>query len=171
MANFLSFCLQAEAFQKTVQTELAEAKVVQKYNAQLHKDLQREQLARKKLHNDMEDMKGTAQFFYFLFLCTFLGPRSVWYCSHVPIVLTSLTPLSFFLSVPWCDLSSYFFSFIVTVGKIRVYVRVRPFSKSELAKNCEESVVKDGKMTVLVKGLGTPDAKKYYDFDQVMIFM
>eukprot|EP01032_Pedospumella_encystans_P022868 gene22868-25901_t len=100
---------EAEAFQKTVQTELAEAKVVQKYNAQLHKDLQREQLARKKLHNDMEDMKG----------------------------------------------------------KIRVYVRVRPFSKSELAKNCEESVVKDGKMTVLVKGLGTPDAKKYYDFDQV----
>lgn len=49
---------EAEAFQKSVQTELAEAKVVQKYNAQLHKDLQREQLARKKLHNDMEDMKG-----------------------------------------------------------------------------------------------------------------
>lgn len=41
-----------------MQGELAEAKVVQKYNAQLHKDLQREQLARKKLHNDMEDMKG-----------------------------------------------------------------------------------------------------------------
>ena len=48
-----------------------------------------------------------------------------------------------------------------------MYVRVRPFSKSEAAKNCEESVVKDGKMTVLVKGLGQPDAKKYYDFDQV----
>jgi hypothetical protein len=56
----------------------------------------------------------------------------------------------------------------VSAGKIRVYVRVRPFSKSEAAKNCEESVVKDGKMTVLVKGLGgIPDAKKYYDFDQV----
>ena len=48
-----------------MQTELAEAKVVQKYNAQLHKDLQREQLARKKLHNDMEDMKGVV---YFLFI-------------------------------------------------------------------------------------------------------
>ena len=37
-----------------------------------------------------------------------------------------------------------------------------------MAKNCEESVLKDGKMTVLVKGLGgQPDAKKYYDFDQV----
>ena len=55
----------------------------------------------------------------------------------------------------------------IVPGKIRVYVRVRPFSKSEAAKNCEESVVKDGKMTVLVKGLGQPDAKKYYDFDQV----
>jgi kinesin family member C2/C3 len=32
--------------------------VVQKFNAQLHKDLLREQMARKKLHNDMEDMKG-----------------------------------------------------------------------------------------------------------------
>jgi hypothetical protein len=59
----------------------------------------------------------------------------------------------------------------VFIGKIRVYVRVRPFSKSEAAKNCEESVVKDGKMTVLVKGLGgIPDAKKYYDFDQVMLY-
>ena len=55
----------------------------------------------------------------------------------------------------------------MNIGKIRVYVRVRPFSKSEQAKNCEESVVKDGKMTVLVKGIGGPDAKKYYDFDQV----
>ena len=101
---------EAEAYQKSIQAELAEAKVVQKYNAQLHKDLQREQQARKKLHNDMEDMKG----------------------------------------------------------KIRVYVRIRPFSKSEQQKNCEEAIIKDGKMTVLVKGLqGVPDAKKYYDFDQV----
>lgn len=51
-----------------MQTELAEAKVVQKYNAQLHKDLQREQLARKKLHNDMEDMKGTVHFLFIYFL-------------------------------------------------------------------------------------------------------
>jgi hypothetical protein len=28
-------------------------------------------------------------------------------------------------------------------------------------------VWQDGKMTVLVKGVGGPDAKKYYDFDQV----
>lgn len=49
---------EAENYQRMVVEEIAEAKVVQKYNAQLHKDLQREQLARKKLHNEMEDMKG-----------------------------------------------------------------------------------------------------------------
>lgn len=100
---------EAEGFQRMVQNEIAEAKVVQKYNAQLHKDLQREQLARKKLHNDMEDLKG----------------------------------------------------------KIRVYVRIRPYSNSERERGCQEAVVRDGKMTVLVKGVGTPDAKKFYDFDQV----
>lgn len=95
---------------KQVQDEIAEAKIVQKYNAQLHKDLQREQLARRKLHNEMEDLKG----------------------------------------------------------KIRVYVRVRPFSKTEKERGCTESVIKDGKMTVMVKGLGgVPDAKKFYDFDSV----
>lgn len=31
--------------------------------------------------------------------------------------------------------------------------------------------MKDGKMTVLVKGLGGPDAKKYYDFDQVRVMV
>ncbi len=66
------------------QDELAEAKVIQKYNAQLHKDLQREQLARKKLHNDMEDLKG----------------------------------------------------------KIRVYVRIRPFSNSERERGSTEAVTK-----------------------------
>lgn len=100
---------EAEAYQKAVQAELAEAKVVQKYNAQLHKDLQREQLARKKLHNDMEDLKG----------------------------------------------------------KIRVYVRIRPFSNAERERGSTEAVTRDGKMTVLVKGVGAPDAKKFYDFDQV----
>ena len=58
--------------------------------------------------------------------------------------------------------------FIYCTGKIRVYVRVRPFSKSEQQRNCEEAVLRDGKMTVLVKGLGgDKEAKKYYDFDQV----
>jgi hypothetical protein len=100
---------EAMAFQQRVQDELEQAKLVQKYNAQLHKDLQREQLARKKLHNEMEDMKG----------------------------------------------------------KIRVYVRVRPFSKSERDRGCVESVFKDGKMTVMLKGLAGPDSKKCYDFDGV----
>jgi hypothetical protein len=100
---------EAEQFQKLVQAELAEAKVIQKYNSQLHKDLQREQVARKKLHNDMEDMKG----------------------------------------------------------RIRVYVRVRPMSNSERERGCQEAVVRDGKMTVMLKGIGGPDGKKYYDFDQV----
>lgn len=75
---------EAEAYQKAVQAELAEAKVVQKYNAQLHKDLQREQLARKKLHNDMEDLKG----------------------------------------------------------KIRVYVRIRPFSNAERERGSTEAVTR-----------------------------
>ena len=50
----------------------------------LHKDLGREQLARKRLHNEMEDMKG----------------------------------------------------------KIRVYVRIRPFSKKEKDMGCQEAVFK-----------------------------
>lgn len=103
-------CEEAVATLKAAQDEIAESKIVQKYNAQLHKDLQREQLARKKLHNEMEDLKG----------------------------------------------------------KIRVYVRIRPFSKSEKEKGCQDAVVKDGKMTVMVKGLGgIPDSKKFYDFDAV----
>lgn len=99
----------AEASAKAAQDEIADAKITQKHNAQLHQDLLREQTQRKKLHNEIEDMKG----------------------------------------------------------KIRVYVRVRPFSKSEIAKNCTESVIKDGKQSVMVKGIGAPDAKKFYDFDSV----
>ncbi len=53
------------------------------------------------------------------------------------------------------------------LGKIRVYVRVRPFSNSERERGCTEAVLKDGKMSVLVKGIGGPDNKKNYDFDQV----
>jgi hypothetical protein len=48
----------AEAMQRSMQDEVAEARIVQQFNAQLHKDLGREQLARKRLHNEMEDMKG-----------------------------------------------------------------------------------------------------------------
>lgn len=52
-------------------------------------------------------------------------------------------------------------------GRIRVYVRVRPLSKAEIAKDCSEAVLKDGKLSVLVKGLHGPDSKKNFDFDQV----
>ena len=96
----------AEALQRTMQNEIMEARQVQHFNAQLHKDLAREQKARKILHNEMEDLKG----------------------------------------------------------RIRVYVRVRPMSKSEKEKGCSEAVLKDGKQSVLVK---LPDSKKNYDFDQV----
>lgn len=99
----------AEEVQKSLQGELKEAKIIQQFNIQLHKDLQREQNARKKLHNEMEDLKG----------------------------------------------------------KIRVYVRIRPFSKSENERGCNEAVVKDGKLSVVVFGVGAPDAKKVFDFDQV----
>ena len=99
----------AEEQLKVCQQEIEEARQVQQYNAQLHRDLAREQKARKRLHNEIEDMKG----------------------------------------------------------RIRVYMRVRPMSKSEKEKNCQEAVLKDGKLSVLVKGLQGPDSKKNYDFDQV----
>eukprot|EP01041_Mallomonas_annulata_P007974 gene7974-16322_t len=88
--------------------ELAEARPLIALNAQLFRDLGREQAARKKLHNEMEDLKG----------------------------------------------------------KIRVYVRIRPMSTSEIERRCEDAVIKDGKMSVMVKGVGAADAKKIYDFDQ-----
>lgn len=90
-----------------LQTEIDEARPLIALNAQLYRDLAREQAARKRLHNEMEDLKG----------------------------------------------------------KIRVYVRIRPFSKSELERGGEEAVVKDGKMSVLVKGASGPDSRKVFDFD------
>lgn len=99
---------QAEATLVSMQAAIEEAQVVQQFNAQLHKDLGREQLARKRLHNEMEDLKG----------------------------------------------------------RIRVYVRVRPLSRTETERGCSEAVLKDGKLSVVVKGTG-PDGKKIFDFDQV----
>ena len=96
----------AETLQKNMQHQVEEAKQIHQFNSQLHKDLAREQLARKRLHNEMEDLKG----------------------------------------------------------RIRVYVRIRPFSKSELERGSTEVVCKDGKLSVLVKQEGQ---KKTFDFDQV----
>jgi len=99
----------AEEVCRALQAEVAEARAIQQYNAQLHKDLAREQQQRKRLHNEMEDMKG----------------------------------------------------------RIRVYVRIRPFSKKEKELGCTEAVTKDGKLSCLVRGANGPDSKKNYDFDQV----
>ena len=63
---------------------MQEAQRLQLTNMQLHKDLAREQQVRRRLHNEMEDMKG----------------------------------------------------------KIRVYVRIRPFSKKESDMGCKEAVLK-----------------------------
>lgn len=97
---------EAEIIVRQMQQEVMEARQIQAYNDRLHKDLAREQLLRKKLHNEMEDMKG----------------------------------------------------------RIRVYVRVRPLSNTERERNCSEAVVKDGKLSVVLK---MSDGKKTYDFDQV----
>ena len=97
----------AEALQKIMQNEIVEARQIQQFNSQLHKDLSREQAARKRLHNEMEDLKG----------------------------------------------------------RIRVYVRVRPFSKSEIERGSTEAVFKDGKLSVVVKAQDSQ--KKTFDFDQV----
>jgi len=48
---------QAENVLRSMQTEILEARKCAQFNAQLHKDLLREQVARKRLHNEMEDMK------------------------------------------------------------------------------------------------------------------
>jgi nitric oxide reductase large subunit len=84
---------EAEAYQKSVQAEIAEAKVVQKYNAQLHKDLQREQLARKKLHNDMEDMKGVLFWFWYC---------AVRCCGRYILYTVGCQPRSFLLRIIFC---------------------------------------------------------------------
>ena len=63
---------------------MLEKRQMHQNNIQLHKDLGREQLIRRKLHNELEDMKG----------------------------------------------------------KIRVYVRIRPFSKKEMEMGCTEAVMK-----------------------------
>ena len=89
--------------------EIEQAREIQQFNAQLHRDLTREQNARKRLHNEMEDLKG----------------------------------------------------------RIRVYVRIRPMSRTEEEKNCQNSVLKDGKLSVLVLGANGDGSKKNYDFDQV----
>ena len=48
----------AEELQASMRDEIVEAKATIQLNIQLHKDLTREQQARKRLHNEMEDMKG-----------------------------------------------------------------------------------------------------------------
>jgi len=97
----------SEALQRAMAEEVAEAQKMALYNAQLHKDLGREQAARKRLHNEMEDMKG----------------------------------------------------------KIRVYVRIRPMSKSELERGSQEAALKDGKLHVQVNL--ADKTKKHFDFDAV----
>lgn len=100
----------AEESQASMRDEIVDARATVQLNVQLHKDLAREQNARKRLHNEMEDMKG----------------------------------------------------------KIRVYIRIRPMSKTEIERGCTEAVSKDGKLSLTVRGIGgKSDEKKTFDFDQV----
>lgn len=100
---------EAKALSKSYEEEILEMREIKKMNQKLLIDFNKEQLLRKKLHNEIEDMKG----------------------------------------------------------KIRVYVRVRPFSDKEADRGCTEAVTKDGKQSVCVKGANGPDSKKSYEFDSV----
>lgn len=51
-------------------------------------------------------------------------------------------------------------------GKIRVYVRVRPFSTKEKARGCMEAVSGQGKTTIAVQDPRVKE-EKTFDFDQV----
>jgi len=100
---------EARALAKSYESEIHEMRDIKKMNQKLLVDFNKEQLIRKRLHNEIEDMKG----------------------------------------------------------KIRVYLRVRPFSNGEAERGCKEAVVKDGKQSICVKGASGPDSKKSYEFDSV----
>ena len=51
-------------------------------------------------------------------------------------------------------------------GKIRVYVRVRPFSQKERDRGCTEAVMGQGKQTIAVQDPKS-NGEKTFDFDQV----
>jgi hypothetical protein len=99
----------AKAIASQYEQEIMEMREIKKQNQKLLVDFNKEQIIRKRLHNEIEDMKG----------------------------------------------------------KIRVYLRVRPFSDSEAARGCTEAVTKDGKQSICVKGANGPDSKKSFDFDSV----
>lgn len=51
-------------------------------------------------------------------------------------------------------------------GKIRVYVRVRPFSQKERDRGCQEAVEQQGKQSISVQDPRARE-KKNFEFDQV----
>jgi len=53
-------------------------------------------------------------------------------------------------------------------GKIRVYVRIRPFSKSEEERNCQEILLKeDSRTCTMTPDPGKSESKKNWEFDQI----
>lgn len=53
-------------------------------------------------------------------------------------------------------------------GKIRVYVRVRPFSQKERERGCKEAVDAQGQQSIAVQDPRVSEDKNF-DFDQVGI--
>ncbi|CAN0444057.1 unnamed protein product, partial [Discosporangium mesarthrocarpum] len=51
-------------------------------------------------------------------------------------------------------------------GKIRVYVRIRPFSQKERSRGCLEAVEQEGKQSMVVKDPKSNENRNF-EFDQV----
>ena len=127
----------------------------------LHKDLGREQLARKRLHNEMEDMKGKIR--VYVRIRPFSRKEKDMGCTEAVLKVNN----NFENFNTRCNSLLVINQNIYFDGKKRIlYI----FCSFHFLYHYIFLFPQDGKLTVMVKGLGgVPDARKVYDFDQVQI--